>query len=85
MTLFADDELLCWQIRSMCRHWVWLKHLETPGLLFGILSHLVSPSKEPPLSDQDLTLFESDLRIFLHIQSDDMGKILCVDAGQPSA
>ena len=63
---------------------LWLKRLETPGLLSGVLSHLVSPSKDPPLSPRVVSLFESDLRNFLHVNSDDVwGKLLQVDAGQP--
>ena len=60
------------------------ERLETPGLLSGILSHMVSPSKEPPISPAALSLFESDLRDFLHVQSDDVWeKLLSVDPGQP--
>ena len=48
---------------------LWLKRLETPG---------------PPISPAALRLFESDLRTFLHVRSDDVWtKLMSVDAGQP--
>ena len=47
---------------------LWLKRLETPGLLSGVLSHMVSPSKDLPISPAALHLFESDLRTFLRVE-----------------
>ena len=62
----------------------WLKRLEAPGLLSGLLTHLVSPSKEPPLSDAALQPFLSDLRSFLRIDREDIWqRLLQVDPGQP--
>ena len=51
---------------------LWLARLQTPGLLSGILSHLVSPCKDMPLSDRVLSLFEQELRTFLQVESDDV-------------
>ena len=49
-----------------------------------IFSHMVSPSKDPPISPAALSLFESDLRAFLHVKSDDVWeKLLSMDSGQP--
>ena len=63
---------------------LWLRRLETPGLLSGILSHMISPSKEPPISPAALRLFEADLRTFLQVDSDSTwAKLLSADAGQP--
>ena len=63
---------------------LWLARLQTPGLLSGILSHLVSPSKDMPISSRALSLFEQDLRTFLQVESDDVWeKLLSVDDGQP--
>ena len=42
----------------------WCSRLQTPGLLPGLLAHLVSPSKEPPLSKSALEPFLADLRLF---------------------
>ena len=62
----------------------WLRRLQSPGLLSGILAHLVSPSKEPPLSDAALAPFLADLRSFLCVRDDaTWAKLLYVDPGQP--
>ena len=53
-------------------------------MLSGLLTHLVSPSKEPPLSDAALQPFLSDLRSFLRIDREDIWqRLLQVDPGQP--
>ena len=45
---------------------------------------LVSPSKDRPLSDRALSLFEQDVRTFLQIESNAVwAKLLAVDEGQP--
>ena len=49
-----------------------LRGLETPGLLSGILSHVVSPGGAPPVSPAALSLFEADLSAFLRIRSDSL-------------
>ena len=65
-------------------HAAWLHRLQTPGLLSGLLAHLVSPSKEPPLSGVALGPFLSDLRVFLRVKNDETWeKLLHVDPGQP--
>ena len=62
----------------------WLGRLQSPGLLSGILTHLVSPSKEPPLSDAALAPFLEDLRSFLCVRDEaTWTKLLYVDPGQP--
>ena len=62
----------------------WLARFQTPGLLSGLLAHLVSPSKEAPLSDTALQPFLADLRAFLHIDREDVWRrLLHVDPGQP--
>ena len=62
----------------------WLKRLEAPGLLSGLLTHLVSASKEPPLSEAALQPFLSDLRAFLRVEREDIWqRLLHVDPGQP--
>ena len=62
----------------------WLRRLQTPGLLSGLLAHLVSPSKDPPLSESALHPFLADLRAFLCVRDDaTWAKLLHVDPGQP--
>ena len=61
----------------------WLCRLQTPGLLSGLLTHLVS-FKDSPLSETALGPFLSDLRAFLCVKNDDTwAKLMHVDPGQP--
>ena len=62
----------------------WFSRLQTPSLLPGLLAHLVSPSKEPPLSESALEPFLADLRAFLCVKDDSTwAKLLHIDPGQP--